>query len=140
MRSFNFNAADSSRALSEINVVPLVDVMCVLLIIFMIATPMIQSGIEIELPKAKAAAPDMEEGLIVTIARDQSVYLEKRKLSLAEFDAVFSAVYPTTDTRPVFIRADGDIQYKHVITIIDKLKSHGVTNVGLATSLQSSRK
>ena len=75
---------------------------------------------------------------MVTITRDQSVYLEERKLSLTEFDAVFSAIYPATDTRPVFIKIDGDVQYKHIVTVIDKLKSHGVTNVGLATSLQSS--
>lgn len=125
--------------MTEINVTSLVDVMTVLLIIFMITTPMIQSGIQVELPKARAAAPDLEEGLIVTIARDASIYLEERRLSPAEFDAVFAAIYPATDTRPVFIRGDGEVQYKHIVTIIDKLKRLGVTNVGLATSLLSSQ-
>lgn len=137
MKTFNFNAAHASRAMSEINVTSLVDVMTVLLIIFMITTPMIQSGIQVELPKARATAPDLEEGLVVTITRDQSVYLEERKLTLDEFDAVFSAIYPSTDTRPVFIKIDGDVQFKNMVTVIDKLKSHGVTNLGLATSLQT---
>ena len=70
MKSFNFNDSGSPRALSEINVTSLVDVMTVLLIIFMITTPMIQSGVQVEVPKARAAAPDLEEGLVITITQD----------------------------------------------------------------------
>lgn len=136
MKSFNFNDSGSPRALSEINVTSLVDVMTVLLIIFMITTPMIQSGVQVELPKARAAAPDLEEGLVITITQDSSVYLEERLLSLSEFDAIFPAVYTEGDERPVFIRGDEQVSYKAVITVLDKLKGHGVTKIGLATGLQ----
>lgn len=133
MKAFNFTAAGPHRALSEINVIPLVDVMMVLLIIFMVTTPMIQGGVEVRLPQAASAAPDIQEGLVVTIDRDRSIYLEKRKMTLNEFDAVFGAVYTTTSSRPVFIKADTDVPYGAVIAVIDKVKAHGVTNLGLVT-------
>ena len=140
MKSFDFNGAGSPRALSEINVTSLVDVMTVLLIIFMITTPMIQSGVQVELPKARATAPDLDEGLGITITQDGSVYLEERHLALSQFDAVFQAVYTKEDERPVFIRGDEQVSYKAVITVIDKLKGHGVTRIGLATGLQPAQK
>ncbi len=140
MKSFDFNGAGSPMALSEINVTSLVDVMTVLLIIFMITTPMIQSGVQVELPKARATAPDLDEGLVITITQDGSVYLEERHLSLSQFDEVFQAVYTKEDERPVFIRGDEQVSYKAVITVIDKLKGHGVTRIGLATGLQPAQK
>ncbi len=139
MRAFNFNDLNAPTTMKEINVTSLVDVMTVLLIIFMITTPMIQSGIQVELPKSKAAAPDLEEGLVVTIGKDRRVYLEERELSLDEFDAIFKAVYPATDNRPVFIRADMDATWNSVVTVIDRLKAQGVNTVGLATNLKPSR-
>jgi len=140
MKSFDFNGAGSPMVLSEINVTSLVDVMTVLLIIFMITTPMIQSGVQVELPKARATAPDLDEGLVITITQDGSVYLEERNLSLSQFDEVFQAVYTKEDERPVFIRGDEQVSYKAVITVIDKLKGHGVTRIGLATGLQPAQK
>ncbi|MYI99354.1 MAG: protein TolR, partial [Gemmatimonadetes bacterium] len=75
MNSFDFNSAGSPRVLSEIRVTALVDVMTVLLIIFMITTPMIQSGVQVDLPRASAAAPDLGEGLVITITSEGSLYL-----------------------------------------------------------------
>lgn len=139
MKTFNFNGPESPRALAEINVTALIDVMTVLLIIFMIATPIIQSRITVNLPKAKAAAPGMDEGLIISLTQDGSVYLEERKLSLLEFDVVFEAVYSKADTPPVFIRGDSEVPYRTVIQIIDKLKQHGVDKIGLATDLKTAK-
>ncbi|MBM3262016.1 MAG: biopolymer transporter ExbD [candidate division Zixibacteria bacterium] len=139
MKTFNFNGPGTSRALAEINVTALIDVMTVLLIIFMIATPIIQSRLQVNLPKARAAAQGMDEGLVVSITRDGGVYLEDRKLSLVEFDAVFDAIYSQADRPPVFIRGDASVPYRAVMEIIDKLKSRGVTRIGLATSLPASK-
>lgn len=138
--AFNFTASGPHRALSEINVIPLVDVMMVLLIIFMVTTPMIQGGIAVRLPQAASAAPDIQEGLVVTVDRDRSIYLEKRKMTLAEFDAVFAAVYPSTSNRPVFIKADANVPYGAVIAVIDRIKLHGVTTLGLVTEPIPSRR
>tara|TARA_B100001750_G_C15133502_1_gene410991 strand:- start:124 stop:543 length:420 start_codon:yes stop_codon:yes gene_type:complete len=139
MNTFDFNGVGSPRALSEINVTALVDVMTVLLIIFMITTPMIQSGIQVDLPKTKAAAPDLNEGLVITVTSEGSVYLEDRLLTISQFDSVFKAVFREQQNRPVFIRGDERVSYGLVIAVLDKLKENGVRQIGLATSLKSSR-
>lgn len=139
MNSFDFNSAGSPRALSEINVTALVDVMTVLLIIFMITTPMIQSGVQVDLPRASAAAPDLAEGLVITITSEGSLYLEDRLLSISQFDGVFREIFDEQQDKPVFIRGDERVPYGTVIAVLDKLKEHGVTQIGLATSLRPSR-
>lgn len=139
MNSFDFNSAGSPRALSEINVTALVDVMTVLLIIFMITTPMIQSGVQVDLPSASAAAPDLAEGLVITITSGGSLYLEDRLLSISQFDGVFREIFEGQQDKPVFIRGDQQVPYGTVIAVLDKLKEHGVTQIGLATSLRPSR-
>ncbi len=139
MNSFDFNGAGSPRAVSEINVTALVDVMTVLLIIFMITTPMIQSGVQVDLPSASAAAPDLDEGLVITVTSEGSVYLEDRLLSIGQFDGVFKAVFEEQQDKPVFIRGDERVPYGAIIAVLDKLKEHGVTQIGLATSLKPSR-
>lgn len=139
MNSFDFNGAGSPRVLSEIRVTALVDVMTVLLIIFMITTPMIQSGVQVDLPRASAAAPDLGEGLVITITSEGSLYLEDRLLSIAQFDGVFGEIFEDQQDKPVFIRGDEQVPYGAVIGVLDKLKQHGVTQIGLATSLRASR-
>ena len=139
MNSFDFNSAGSPRALSEINVTALVDVMTVLLIIFMITTPMIQSGVQVDLPRASAAAPDLAEGLVISITSEGSLYLEDRLLSISQFDGVFREIFEDRQDQPVFIRGDQQVPYGTVIAVLDKLKEHGVTQIGLATSLRPSR-
>ena len=139
MNFFDFNSAGSPRVLSEIRVTALVDVMTVLLIIFMITTPMIQSGVQVDLPRASAAAPDLGEGLVITITSEGSLYLEDRLLSIAQFDGVFGEIFEDQQDKPVFIRGDEQVPYGAVIGVLDKLKQHGVTQIGLATSLRPSR-
>ena len=139
MNSFDFSGAGSPRVLSEIRVTALVDVMTVLLIIFMITTPMIQSGVQVDLPRASAAAPDLGEGLVITITSEGSLYLEDRLLSIAQFDGVFGEIFEEQRDKPVFIRGDEQVPYGAVIGVLDKLKQHGVTQIGLATSLRPSR-
>ena len=139
MNSFDFNSAGSPRVLSDIRVTALVDVITVLLIIFMITTPMIQSGVQVDLPRASAAAPDLGEGLVITITSEGSLYLEDRLLSIAQFDGVFGEIFEDQQDKPVFIRGDEQVPYGAVIGVLDKLKQHGVTQIGLATSLRPSR-
>ena len=105
----------------------------------MITTPMIQSGIQVDLPKTKAAAPDLNEGLVITVTSEGSVYLEDRLLTISQFDSVFKAVFREQQNRPVFIRGDERVSYGLVIAVLDKLKENGVRQIGLATSLKSSR-
>jgi biopolymer transport protein TolR len=120
-------------ALHDINVTNLVDVVLVLLIIFMIAAPMMQSGIDINLPQAKAAPEDMGEGVVVTITKAQQIYIDERVSNLDRFEGILGDVTQKKGSRSVFLRADKDVPYGLVIDVVGKIKSMGIENLGLVT-------
>ena len=120
-------------ALHEINVTNLVDVILVLLIIFMITAPMMQSGIDINLPRAKATPEDMGEGVVVTITKAQKIYIDERVSNLDRFEGILGDVTQKKGSRSVFLRADEDVPYGLVIDIVGKIKSLGIENLGLVT-------
>jgi biopolymer transport protein TolR len=120
-------------ALHDINVTNLVDVVLVLLIIFMIAAPMMQSGIDINLPRTKATPKDMGEGVVVTITNERKIYIDERVSNLARFEGILSDVTRKKGSRSVYLRADKDIPYGLVIEIVGKIKSLGIQNLGLVT-------
>jgi biopolymer transport protein TolR len=120
-------------ALHDINVTNLVDVVLVLLIIFMIAAPMMQSGIDISLPRTKAAPEDMGEGVVVTITKQQKIYIDERVSNLERFEGILTDVTRKKGSRSVYLRADKDIPYGLVIEIVGKIKSLGIENLGLVT-------
>ena len=119
---------------SQINVTPLVDVMLVLLIIFMVTAPIIQQGVQVSLPKVKAAAiPGKEEQFIVSITRDRQIYLNDTKLTAAALTAKLDAIARERPDREVFIRADEQVPYGDVIRTMAAIKAAGVENVGMVT-------
>jgi biopolymer transport protein TolR len=126
-----------SSSLAEINVVPLVDVMLVLLIIFMVAAPMIQRGVDVNLPVAARATQIEGERLIVSVPAN---YRDKRIVFLGEEgipvdvlqERVRQAVERLTD-KQVFLRGDGTLAYQDLMDIMDRLKGAGVEKVGLET-------
>jgi biopolymer transport protein TolR len=120
-------------ALHDINVTNLVDVILVLLIIFMIAAPMMQSGIDINLPRTKATPEDMGEGVVVTITKQQRIYIDERVSNLERFEGILTDVTRKKGSRSVYLRADKDIPYGLVIEIVGKIKSLGIENLGLVT-------
>jgi biopolymer transport protein TolR len=120
-------------ALHDINVTNLVDVVLVLLIIFMIAAPMMQSGIDISLPRTKATPEDMGEGVVVTITKQQKIYIDERVSNLDRFEGILTDVTRKKGSRSVYLRADKDIPYGLVIEIVGKIKSLGIENLGLVT-------
>ena len=120
-------------ALHDINVTNLVDVILVLLIIFMITAPMMQSGIDINLPRAKATPEDMGEGVVVTITKAQEIYIDERVSNLDRFEGILGDVTQKKGSRSVFLRADEDVPYGLVIDIVGKIKSLGIENLGLVT-------
>ncbi len=120
-------------ALHDINVTNLVDVILVLLIIFMITAPMMQSGIDINLPRAKATPEDMGEGVVVTITKAQKIYIDERVSNLERFEGILSDVTRKKGSRSVFLRADKDVPYGLVIDVVGKIKSLGIQNLGLVT-------
>ncbi len=124
-----------SAAMSEINITPFVDVMLVLLIIFMVAAPLTVVGVPIEMPKTAASAlsTDREEPLTVTITADGRVMLQKTEVARDDLIAKLKAISAERESDKVFLRADGAIAYKQVVTIMGALTAAGFTNIGLVT-------
>jgi biopolymer transport protein TolR len=120
-------------SLHDINVVNLVDVVLVLLIIFMIAAPMLQSGIDINLPKTKATTEDLGEGVVVTITKEKKIYIDERVTNLDRFETFLSDATRKKDSRSVYLRADKDIPYGLVIDVVGRIKSLGIQSLGLVT-------
>jgi biopolymer transport protein TolR len=117
-------------SLSEINVTPLVDVMLVLLIIFMVTAPMMQQGIDINLPQEVAGQIDpSQERFIITLAKNERMYLNDRRIDLPELEHTLRQASGVT--REVFLRADKDIPYGLVVKLMAVIKQAGIERVGI---------
>jgi biopolymer transport protein TolR len=122
------------KSLSDINVTSLVDVTMVLLIIFMITSPLMQMGIQVNLPRASARAVETKGNLVVTVKKDATVSVEDRIIPLAalsgELDRALKA-----GKKGVLIRADKEVPYGAVVKILDTARKTGVNDVGLITEI-----
>jgi biopolymer transport protein ExbD/biopolymer transport protein TolR len=132
-----------STSLSEINVVPLVDVMLVLLIIFMVTAPMMQRGIDVNLPVSRRAQPITDERLYVTVPlsfrKDQRVLLGDEAINVNVLhERVRQALLTRTD-KDVFLRGDGAIQVQELVSVMDRLKDGGVEHVAIVSDLPKRR-
>lgn len=128
------------RPMSEINVVPYIDVMLVLLIVFMVAAPMLMQGVEVELPKAvsKPVTDKQEEPLIVSIKADGSLYLNlgKNQDSPKALDLIQEQIQKVLSRKPatsVMVWGDQAVSYGEIIQLMSALQASGVNNVGLVT-------
>ncbi len=117
-------------ALAEINITNLVDVMMVLLIVFMLTAPFLQSGVRLNLPKAEAKIIEEQEGVTISIDRDGAIFIDKRPVAWKEFSAELRKVIETTAPR-VFLRADKDTKYGEVMRVIARVKMLGIEDLGL---------
>ena len=129
-----------STSLSEINVVPLVDVMLVLLIIFMVAAPMLQRGVEVNLPVARQTQKMPGERLYISVPlsyrKDHRVYMgegrqEDEPVSIDVLAERIRQLVTTKDQRDVYLRADAEVQAQEILEVIDRLKEGGIEKVGI---------
>jgi biopolymer transport protein TolR len=131
-----------STTLSEINVIPLVDVMLVLLIIFMVAAPMLQRGVEVNLPVARQTQRMSEERLYITVPlsyrTDKKVYLDDEAVSLDFVAERIRQAMLGQEQREVFLRGDGAVQLQELLEVMDRLKEGGIERVGIV-ALQRDR-
>jgi biopolymer transport protein TolR len=124
----------NGMTISQINVTPLVDVMLVLLIIFMVTAPIIQQGVQVNLPQTKAASiAGNEEPLIVTIAKNGKIYLNDNAMSPAELGQKLRAIKKTQGDKQVYLRADQDVRYGIVMKTIAEIKQAGIEKLGMVT-------
>ncbi len=131
-----FEPKQRGQFVSQINVTPLVDVMLVLLVIFMVTAPIIQQGVEVTLPKVRAAAlPGTEEQFVVSITRQSEVYLNETRMNAAELTERLAAISRERPDRQVFIRADEQVPYGQVIRTMAAIKAAGIENVGMVTQM-----
>ncbi|MCP4219194.1 MAG: biopolymer transporter ExbD [bacterium] len=117
--------------MSEINVTPLVDVMLVLLIIFMVTAPMMQSGISIDLPSAETQTTPSSGGLVLTVTKDHYIYMENDIINLHLLESRIKNYFFSKKKKIVFIKADKDVSYGYVINVMDILKKAGIETVGM---------
>ncbi|HXH13187.1 MAG TPA: ExbD/TolR family protein [Alphaproteobacteria bacterium] len=118
--------------LSEINVTPLVDVMLVLLIIFMVTAPMLQQGIDVNLPQETAGNIDpSQERLIITLAKNERIFVNDRRIDWPELEQTLRQASGLT--REVFLRADKDIPYGMVVRMMAVIKQAGIERLGIVT-------
>ena len=130
-----------ATTISQINVTPLVDVMLVLLVIFMVTAPIIQQGVRVNLPQAKAGAiPGTEELLVVTIAKSGKVYLNDNPMTLAELGNKLRAIRKLQADKQVYLRADQDVRYGLVMKAVAEIKQAGIERLGMVTRPSSDEK
>jgi len=127
-------SSSNDTAISQINVTPLVDVMLVLLVIFMVTAPIIQQGIQVNLPQTKAGAvAGQEEPLVVTVTRSGRLYLNDNPIRLAELGKKLRAIRKLRQDKEVYLRADQDVRYGVVVRTIAEIKQAGIQKLGMVT-------
>ena len=122
------------RAMSEINVTPFVDVMLVLLVIFMVTAPMIQQGIDVQLPKTQTEGlKSSGETLVITVKRDGEVFVQSSEVPMQELEEKLGSIFAARGDREVFLRADEKVAYGTVAKTLAILRRAGASRIGMVT-------
>jgi biopolymer transport protein ExbD/biopolymer transport protein TolR len=122
---------------ADVNVTSLVDVAFVLLIIFMVAAPIMQGGVDVELPKVAARPLNAKQGLVVSVNRQGRIYVDETPVSYRDFQSTFRAIVATRKPDAVYLRADKGVSYGEVIRVLAVIRTTGVQNVGLVAEDES---
>jgi len=134
------SSQQGSATISQINVTPLVDVMLVLLVIFMVTAPIIQQGVQVNLPQTQAGAiPGKEEQLVVSINRNGRVFLNDTGMTPAELGQKLRAIRGIKADKEVYLRADQGVRYGVVMRVIAEIKQAGIEKVGMVTRPQEEK-
>ncbi len=124
----------SKAVLSEINVTPLVDVMLVLLIMFMVTTPLMQQGIEVNVPKTASSGVEMtDEPFLLVIHKDRRMEAGKARIAMNDLRNKIQAIFKTRKNKQIYIQADKQVDYGVVAEAMAEIRAAGITNIGLIT-------
>lgn len=133
--AFGSSSSDDLSPLSEINVTPLIDVMLVLLVVFMVAAPMLESGIAIQLPKAGGKALSKnEDPTTLSLTKDYRVFINKTEIPVSELVPQLQSWMRGRAEPEIFIRADGELPYAFVAQTMASVKATGIHKIGLVTT------
>ena len=124
---------------AEINVVSLIDVMMLLMVIFMITAPIMQGGIDIDLPKAEARPLEAKSGLVVSIDRNGRIHVDETVLTFSEFRATFKTLAANRGRDGVYLRADAGVPYGQVVRVLAVMRNSGSPDVGLVADPEAER-
>jgi biopolymer transport protein TolR len=121
-------------SMSQINVTPLVDVMLVLLVIFMVTTPILQQGVGVELPRVEAdSMAGQEDQLVVAVSREGEVYLNAAELEIEALQTTLAAAVRNRPDQTVYLRADKNVMYGRVVEVMAAVRRAGVVRLGMVT-------
>ena len=123
--------------MADVNVTSLVDVMLVLLIIFMLTAPIMQGGVDVELPRAEARPLSPKEGMVVTVNRDGRIYVDQTPVTYRDFRVTFRSLVATRKPTGVYLQADDRVSYGDVVRVLAVVRGAGVQNVGLVAADES---
>ena len=131
--AFTTGNGQTRSSLAEINITPLVDVVLVLLVIFMISAPVLQSGIEVAVPKTRTVKEITEQRLVVTIDRDQNVFLGDQPVNVHELARKLRHPGADDAKRVIYLRADERVPFGAFASVMDAVKQAGITNISIVT-------
>jgi len=135
--AFNTGPGDGERrigtSLAEINIIPLVDVVLVLLLIFMLTAPMMYRGIDVNLPRAAAKPTAVEERMVLTITKERTLYLNDKRVAPGSLDASLRAAFGNRTDKTLYLKADSGLAYGAVIETMDQVRRAGIERLGMVT-------
>ncbi|MGA7859272.1 MAG: biopolymer transporter ExbD [Terracidiphilus sp.] len=131
--AFTSNTGQTRSSLADINITPLVDVVLVLLVIFMITVPVLQSGIEVSVPKTRTVKEITEQRMVVTIDRDQQVFLGDKPVNIHDLASKLRQPGDESSKRVIYLRADERVPFGAFATVMDAVKQAGITNISIVT-------
>jgi biopolymer transport protein ExbD/biopolymer transport protein TolR len=124
----------TQTALAEINITPLVDVVLVLLLIFMLTAPVLQSGVEVAIPKTRSVNQLTEERMVVTIDKDQNIFLQDKPININNLTTRLKSVGSGPPAkRVIYLRADEQVPFGAFASVMDAVKQAGITNISIVT-------
>ena len=129
--AFTTSKGRTQTSLEGINITPLVDVVLVLLLIFMVTAPVLQSGVEVAVPQTRTVNQLTEQHRVVTVDKDQNVFLDDKPINIHDLPALLARGGSASKT--VYVRADGRVPFGAFASVMDEVKQAGITNISIVT-------
>lgn len=135
--AFKTDDGDGARrvgtTLAEINIVPLVDVVLVLLLIFMLTAPMLYRGIDVNLPRAATKPTAVDERMVLTVTKDRQFFLNDRRLSAGGLETTLRGAFKNRADKTLYLKADAGLNYGAVVEVMDRVRRAGIERLGMVT-------